>query len=139
QIVQTKQTTETDEDGTYQFADVVPGRYTLLAHLEGFSDASRVVTVTAGGESIADFKLGITSLKEEVTITASGTEVSVFDSFQSVNSVGSTRITEKAGTSLGEVLDGETGVAKRSFGPGSSRPVIRGFDGDRVLVLEDGV
>src|SRR5687768_7315135 len=26
-----------------------------------------------------------------------------------------------------------------SFGPGSSRPVIRGFDGDRVLVLQDGV
>ncbi|MSO50715.1 MAG: TonB-dependent receptor, partial [Acidobacteria bacterium] len=31
------------------------------------------------------------------------------------------------------------GVAKRSFGPGSSRPVIRGFDGDRVLIMQDGV
>ena len=63
----------------------------------------------------------------------------VFDSFQTVNSVGSTRIAERAATSLGEVLETETGVAKRSFGPGSSRPVIRGFDGDRVLVLQDGV
>jgi iron complex outermembrane receptor protein len=36
-------------------------------------------------------------------------------------------------------LENETGVAKRSFGVGSSRPVIRGFDGDRVLVLQDGV
>src|SRR4030095_5110189 len=33
----------------------------------------------------------------------------------------------------------ESGVAKRSSGPGSSRPVIRGFDGDRVLVLQDGM
>ena len=56
-----------------------------------------------------------------------------------VYSVGSTTITERGATSLGEVLEGETGVAKRSFGPGSSRPVIRGFDGDRVLVLQDGV
>ncbi|HEY0729706.1 MAG TPA: TonB-dependent receptor, partial [Pyrinomonadaceae bacterium] len=39
---------------------------------------------------------------------------------------------------LGEALDGELGVAKRSFGPGTARPVIRGFDGDRVLVLQDG-
>ena len=30
------------------------------------------------------------------------------------------------------------GVAERSFGPGPSRPVIRGLDGDRVLILEDG-
>ena len=43
--------------------------------------------------------------------------------------------------SLGEALDHRvgTGIAKRSFGPGSSRPIIRGFDGDRVLVMEDGI
>jgi len=139
QIVQTKQTTETNEDGTYELTNIQPGRYTILVHLEGFADESRVVNVTGGGSLTADFALKIASLKEQVTVTASGTEISVFDSFQSVNSVGSTRITEKAATSLGDVLDGETGVAKRSFGPGSSRPVIRGFDGDRVLVLEGGV
>ena len=139
QIVQTKQTTETNDDGTYELAGVAPGRYTILVHLEGFADESRVVSVGANAATNADFALRIASLKEQVTVTASGTEISVFDSFQSVNSVGSTRITEKAATSLGDVLDGETGVAKRSFGPGSSRPVIRGFDGDRVLVLEGGV
>lgn len=139
QIVQTKQTTETNEDGVYALTGVAPGRYTILVHLEGFADESRAVNVAAGGELVADFVLRIASLKEQVTVTASGTEISVFDSFQSVSSVGSTRITEKAATSLGDVLDGETGVAKRSFGPGSSRPVIRGFDGDRVLVLEGGV
>lgn len=138
QIVQTKQSTETNADGTYEITGVAPGRYTLLVHLEGFADQTRVVSV-ASGDVTADFVLQITSLKEQVTVTASGTEQSVFDSFQSVSSVGSTRVMEKAATSLGDVLDGETGVAKRSFGPGSSRPVIRGFDGDRVLVLEDGV
>lgn len=138
QLVQTKQTTESNVDGTYEITNVAPGRYTILVHLEGFADQTRIVNV-ANDTVTADFLLQITSLKEQVTVTASGTEQSVFDSFQSVNSVGTTRITEKAATSLGDVLDGETGVAKRSFGPGSSRPVIRGFDGDRVLVLEDGV
>ncbi|HON00807.1 MAG TPA: TonB-dependent receptor, partial [Acidobacteriota bacterium] len=41
--------------------------------------------------------------------------------------------------SLGELLESQTGVAKRSFGPGSARPTIRGFDGDRVLILNDGM
>ncbi len=139
EIVQTKQSTETDENGNYEISGVSTGRYTLLVHLEGFSDASQTVDVGTGSELTMNFLLQISALKEQVTVTASGTEQSVFDSFQSVNSIGSTRITERASTSLGEVLETETGVAKRSFGPGSSRPVIRGFDGDRVLVLEDGV
>ncbi len=139
QIVQTRQSTRTDENGSFEFTNVPSGRHTILVHLEGFADATKVVTVGAAATVAADFQLQITSFREQVTVTSSGTEQSVFDSFQSVNSVGSTQITERGSTSIGEVLAAETGVAKRSFGPGSSRPVIRGFDGDRVLVLQDGV
>lgn len=138
-IVQTRQSTRTDDNGAYEFTNVQPGRYTVLVHIEGFADATKIVNVTAGSDISLDFRMQIAALKEQVTVTASGTEQSVFDSFQSVNSVGSTQIAERASTSLGDVLANETGVAKRSFGPGSSRPVIRGFDGDRVLVLQDGV
>ena len=138
-ILQLKRSVRTDDAGKYVIADVPPGRYTILVHSEGFSDASKTVEVVAGGNVQANFQLTIESIKEQVTVTASGTEQSVFESFQTVTSVGSTRITERASTSLGEVLETESGVAKRSFGPGSSRPVIRGFDGDRVLVLQDGV
>lgn len=139
EISQTKQSAETDENGSYEITGVQPGNYTVLVHLEGFANAARTVTIGSDANLTADFPLQISSLKEQVTVTAAGTEQSVFDSFQTVESVGSTRITEQASTSLGEVLQNETGVAKRSFGPGSSRPVIRGFDGDRVLVLQDGV
>ena len=139
QIVQLKRSVETADDGSYRFENVPPGRYTILAQTEGFADASKVAVVSANAGATVDFDLEITSLREQVTVTASGTEQTVFDSFQSVNSVGQSRIAEKAATSLGEVLENETGVAKRSFGPGSSRPVIRGFDGDRVLVLQNGV
>ena len=139
QIVQTRQSTRTDENGNFRFADIAAGRYTILVHLEGFADATQIANVASGASITLDFQLQISSLKEQVTVTASGTEQSVFDSFQSVNSVGSTRIAERASTSLGEVLEAETGIAKRSFGPGSARPVIRGFDGDRVLILQDGV
>ncbi len=138
-VVQLQRAVETDDDGNYEIADVPTGRYTILVHLEGFSDVAKVVSVSSGANIALDFTLQLAALNEQVTVTASGTEQSVFDSFQTVNSVGSTRITERASTSIGEVLENETGVAKRSFGVGSSRPVIRGFDGDRVLVLQDGV
>lgn len=139
QLMQTGRIVRTDAEGNYTITDVAPGRYTVLAHVEGFSDVTRVVVVAAGSEARADLNLRVAALQEQVTVTATGTEQSVFDSFQTVNSVGSTRIMQKAATSIGEVLESETGVAKRSFGPGPSRPVIRGFDGDRVLVVQDGI
>ncbi len=43
----------------------------------------------------------------------------------------------RAGT-LGETLDGLPGVSASGFGPNSSRPVIRGLDGDRVRLLDGG-
>tara|TARA_Y100001934_G_scaffold268864_1_gene351562 strand:- start:772 stop:2910 length:2139 start_codon:yes stop_codon:yes gene_type:complete len=45
----------------------------------------------------------------------------------------------KIAPSLGDTLMWEPGITSSSFGPGSSRPVIRGFSGDRVRMLSDGV
>jgi iron complex outermembrane receptor protein len=40
---------------------------------------------------------------------------------------------------LGDMLSGLPGVSATSFSPGSSRPVLRGFQGDRVRVMVDGI
>lgn len=40
---------------------------------------------------------------------------------------------------LGETLAGEPGISSTWFGPGASRPVIRGLGGDRVRILQGGV
>src|SRR5215213_1727030 len=137
-LVQLKRSVETDEDGAYEFSNVPPGTYTVLAHMEGFPDQTQPVRVTAGGSATLDFALRLAGLKEEVTVTASGSEQSVFESFQSVNTVDALRLAQEAHTSIGEVLDKEPGMAKRGFGPGPARPVVRGFDGDRVQVTQDG-
>jgi iron complex outermembrane receptor protein len=137
-LVQLKRSTETDDNGAYEFQNVPPGSYTILAHMEGFPDQTQPVRVTIGETTTLDLQMRITGLKEEVTVTATGSEQSVFESFQSVNTVDSIRLAQEAHTSIGEVLDREPGVAKRGFGPGPARPVVRGFDGDRVLVTQDG-
>ncbi len=41
-------------------------------------------------------------------------------------------------TTLGESLDGTPGVSSTYFGPNASRPIIRGQDGDRIRILNNG-
>lgn len=40
---------------------------------------------------------------------------------------------------IGETLARQPGVSATSFGPNSSRPVLRGFQGERIRVLTDGI
>jgi iron complex outermembrane receptor protein len=48
-------------------------------------------------------------------------------------------LTFKQKGSLGESLKGEPGVSSSYFGPGASRPIIRGMDADRIRILQNGV
>ena len=45
----------------------------------------------------------------------------------------------KQQASLGDTLGSETGIHATSFGPGASRPIIRGLGGDRIRLLENSV
>ncbi len=139
QIVELKRTTASDKSGNFTFDNVPPGRYTITAHQEGFSDTAKKVEVAAGASVTADFQLTLAGIKEQVTVTGSGAEQSTFESIATVNTMDSTQITSRAAVGLGDILDNQEGVAKRTGGAGNSRPVIRGFDGDRVKVASDGI
>ncbi len=137
-IIQLRRSVETDEKGAYEFRNLPAGKYDVTAHLDLAPDVVKTVQLTPGAATTADFQIELSAVREQVTITATGSEETTFNSIQSVTVVGSQDLAKKNPVSLGEALDFELGVAKRSFGPGTSRPVIRGFDGDRVLVLQDG-
>lgn len=130
---------ETGEDGKFEIRGIAPGTYSIHAHLQSLSDEVKTVTIRAGEAVTVDFKLRLASLRQSLTVTATEKEQTTFESFQTVTSLDAVDLALKTKPSLGEVLDNQPGVAKRSFGPGSSRPVIRGFDGDRVLVMQDGI
>ena len=137
-VLQLKRTVGTDESGNYEIKDLPPGRYEVVAHLDRVPDIVHTVEIKGGETGSLDFQVQLGGLQEQVTVTATGTEQSLSNSIQSVEVIGSVDLAKKSPVSLGEALDGELGVSKRSFGPGTARPVIRGFDGDRVLVLQDG-
>ena len=141
-IMELGRSTVTDAQGAYQFAAIPPGTYHLFAHIgSAVTEEAKPVTVMEGETAFLGFSLELTVLKHEVTITASGKVETAFESFQGVDSFDAFDLTEEGRGSLGESLDHRvgTGVAKRAFGPGSARPIIRGFDGDRVLIMQDGI
>jgi iron complex outermembrane recepter protein len=48
-------------------------------------------------------------------------------------------LTRELKPTIGETLSHQAGVSATSFGPNASRPVLRGFQGERVRVLSDGI
>ncbi|MDH3530263.1 MAG: TonB-dependent receptor, partial [Acidobacteriota bacterium] len=139
EIKQLGRDTQTDASGRYLFENVPYGNYTVVTHFEGFSDQARSVKIAAEISTL-DFSLSLQSISAEVTVTATGEEESIYSSFSTVSSLDTSGIAEKASTSVGEVLGSEAGVSVRSFGGGSTgRPSIRSFEGDRVLITQDGI
>ncbi len=136
-ILELRRSVVTDQNGEYRFDDVPPGDYKVFAHLDRIPDTVQQVTVN--GATTLDFVLKLRAETEQVTITATLREETTRDAIQSSLVVNSFDLAERAPVSLGDALEREIGVAKRSFGPGTGRPVIRGFDGDRVLVTQDGL
>jgi iron complex outermembrane receptor protein len=137
-IAEVKKSALTDENGVFEFNNIPPGKYQIIAHLDRVPDVVKAVEVTGGNQTI-DFQLTLAPVSEQVTVTATGSAEAIGSSYQAVTAVGALELSQRNPISIGEALENQLGVAKRSFGPGSGRPVIRGFDGDRVLVLQDGL
>ncbi|WP_294133660.1 TonB-dependent receptor [Sphingobium sp.] len=48
-------------------------------------------------------------------------------------------LTRTMRSTIGETLARQPGVSATSFGPNASRPILRGFQGERVRILTDGI
>lgn len=54
-------------------------------------------------------------------------------------SISGDALTKNTRAQIGEILNSLPGVTSTSFSPGASRPILRGFSGDRISVLTDGI
>jgi iron complex outermembrane receptor protein len=138
-VIGARRQASTADDGKFEITNVPPGTYSVLVHRDPLAAAPRTVTVTAGQTVTLEFKVGV-AIHEEVTVTGSATGAeTTFGAFNSVTILDATTIAKNLGATIADTLQDEPGMAKRTFGPGTSRPIIRGFDGDRVLIMQDGV
>lgn len=59
----------TGPQGEFRFLGLTNGRYTMVVSLAGFATVNRQVTVNVGSDINLDFKLGVRTVEETVTVT----------------------------------------------------------------------
>lgn len=74
-----------------------------------------------------------------VVVTANPLGSDLFSLASPTSVLEGTNLFLRRSTTLGETLNDLPGVSSTYFGPNSSRPVVRGFDGDRIRVLNNGI
>lgn len=76
---------------------------------------------------------------DSVVVSAAGNDKTAFDLAQGTAILAGDELLQRSQGTLGETLAATPGVASTYYGPGASRPIIRGLGGDRIRVLENSV
>lgn len=77
--------------------------------------------------------------EDETIVVTGAVTVSRKDVLSGVAVLSGSELDQALRPSLGETLADTPGVSASSFGPNSSRPVLRGLQGERVRVLSNGI
>ncbi|MBB5350999.1 iron complex outermembrane receptor protein [Haloferula luteola] len=84
-----------------------------------------------------DFEKPIGAL-DAIVVTANRSGQTLFEQVQPATVLTGRDLLKRMAPTLGETLNREPGVSSTYFGPGASRPVVRGLGDDRVRILQNG-
>src|SRR3989441_9411675 len=129
----------TGADGAFRLA-LAPGRYTLAVRRHGFAPAVREISV-GSGQSTGALEIVLTPSAfrlEPVTITATRQPLASQLSPPPTAALAGDELRRAQSVSLAHVVEALPGVRAITTGSQIGKPVIRGFSGPRVLVLENG-
>src|SRR5438093_7859719 len=138
-VASLNRSTTTDAQGRFVLVGLPTGTYHLNALLIGFAPGHVDVTVPASGADVTvkilmhQTVLQLSSV--QVTATPVGTDPR--DLPQSTVQLTAQALGRELAPSVAQTLAQEPGIAVRFNGPAAA-PVIRGLQGERVLVLQDG-
>lgn len=110
-------------------------RFTLITFIALATLMARAQTAPASAAPDKDDKLAL----DTVVVTAGADAKSAFDLAQGASLLAGDTLHRSLQSTLGETLASLPGVNATYYGPGASRPIIRGLGGDRVRMLDNGV
>ena len=115
-----------------------PGRYTLTVRRHGYAPAVRAIVVD-GAPTTLDIVLAPSAFRlEPVTVTATRQPLASATSPLPADALAGLDLRAAQSVSLAHVVEALPGVRAITTGSQIGKPVIRGFSGPRVLVLENG-
>lgn len=128
----------TDTNGQFTFTHIPHGTYAVEFSIIGYRDMTYIVECrddsTHVGATLSISPFIIPSL----TVTASPEPASLESSALPATVIEGRDMEISRGQSIMDAMLDAPGMAGFSRGPGTSKPVIRGLSGERVLVLSDG-
>ncbi len=133
-----KITAETNENGIFLFSQIPGGTYTLVSTLIGHKEVITKITVPLAEKLFIEVTEQIINLNETV-VTGNPFSLDLKELSQGVISLSQLDLQIKKSSTLAQSLDYQPGVSMRSNGTATSRPVIRGFSNNMILILEDGL
>ena len=127
----------TGKTGEFRFDKIAPGTYTLRFERAGYEASDQEIIVETDLMTMT-VKLERNPLQlGEVVVTPGDEDHAHFEKTTDLN-LSAQELDQQMGATIAETLSGEVGVAQRTMGRTTARPVIRGMGGDRLLILEDG-
>ncbi|MFT5388231.1 MAG: iron complex outermembrane receptor protein, partial [Candidatus Omnitrophota bacterium] len=137
-LVNTKYKTVTDENGEFTFSDINAGKVELHVSAKNFSHINEHFTITE--QDLNNITISMRStVMEVIDVYATPLHSSSIESALPVNVISGDELRLKQASTLGETLKNEVGVHSSYFGPVASSPIIRGMDGPRVLITQNGL
>ena len=127
----------TGKTGQFRFDEIAPGTYMLRFERAGYETLDEEIVVEADLMPMT-IKLKHDPLElGEVVVTPGDEEHAHFEKTTDLN-LAAQELDQQMGATIAETLSGEVGIAQRTMGRATARPVVRGMGGDRLLILEDG-
>ena len=139
-VTQLGRSASTSDSGRFVFTALPSGSYHLAVTRLGFAPAHADVFVPQRGPAVE-----VTVIMHRTAVQLAGVEVTATpvgadprDVPQAVTALSGSELSRRIGPSLAQTLASEPGVSVRFNGPAATAPVIRGLQGERILVLQDG-
>lgn len=133
-----KQVIFTDSNGHFTLVGVNEGAIELHISDKNYSHFSQRLIVKEGDITNIVIELNPTVI-EIIDVYATPLHSSSIESALPVNVLSSDDLKLKQASTLGETLKNEVGVHSTYYGPVASSPIIRGLDGPRVLITQNGL
>ncbi len=135
EVVGTRIRTTANERGEFSLPQVKNKHVELHARAPNYTHKTLHVHEDDGPVELV---LSSTTL-EIVNVVGLPWHASNMESAQPVNVLGGETLRERQASTLGETLKHEVGVHSSYYGPVASSPIIRGLEGPRVLVTQNGL